>query len=183
MLCVPESPSTHVCIALARQCNLKLFLFFKMTHAYTFKEKKILQPYIDVLSFDDPPHLCLFPGVSGTMWAHNKLDSLLFSLLFSFFFYLLYTSLLLQSFTVIMHFILAAIELSFHASSFLGLSAFFFVLSLCICPCVSWYMWLFFSFCRKSGKEPKADGEAAATAGERPGDFFLPRWPQWHVLH
>lgn len=39
------------------------------------------------------------------------------------------------------------------------------------------------SVCREFGKEPQADGEAAVAAGERPWDFLVPWWPQWHVCH
>lgn len=41
--------------------------------------------------------------------------------------------------------------------------------------CASENMWVCVSVCRESGKEPQADGEAAAAAGERPGDFLLLR--------
>ena len=49
--------------------------------------------------------------------------------------------------------------------------------------CVLIYLDVCVSICRESGKEPQADGEAAAATGERPGDFLLPRWPKRHVLH
>jgi len=88
-----------------------------------------------------------------------------------------------QSLNIIMHLIVPVIELS-------SLSAYFFTYSLecgCVCVCVSvcacWCMWVCISVCREPGKEPQADGEAAAAAGERPGDFLLPRWPKRHVLN
>lgn len=56
-------------------------------------------------------------------------------------------------------------------------------ISVCFYKRVCWCMWVCVSVCRESGKEPAADGAAAAAAGERPGDFLLPWWPQWHVLH
>lgn len=50
-------------------------------------------------------------------------------------------------------------------------------------PFGSWCTWMCFSVCRESGKKPQADGEAAAAAGARPWDFYLPRWPKRHVPH
>lgn len=96
---------------------------------------------------------------------------------------------LFWSFKIIMHWTAHVIELFFlccflpfpcHVGVFLRTLTRTYV---CVCVHVHWYMWVCVSVCRESGKEPPADGEAAAAAGERPGDFLLPWWPQWHVLH
>lgn len=91
-----------------------------------------------------------------------------------------------QSLKIIMHFIVPVIELSFFCL-FLLLSSHFLDTWLCaftnVYVSVLIYVDVCVSICRESGKEPQADGEAAAATGERPGDFLLPRWPKRHVLY